>query len=303
MALNSDPHGRRARDIAACDQDLSAFYRAIVSDVHRPWAEAARMDDAEHRLKRILPLCRRARITRLADLTGLDRIGLPVVQAIRPAALSEVTSLGRGLTTTEAAVGAAMESLERYYAESIPPEGILFATADDLEIVDGLFEKLLVPDCRESWRTKTIPWIMGIDVATGLSRWTSPRPKRANWTSPVVLGEGDASVVLLQSSTGLDAIKWAKEVEKRGAGEILLTSIDADGTENGYDIELTKAICKSVRVPVITSGGCGSARHMLDVFDRTDVDAALAASIFHYEKSTVDKVKKYLKRSGVRIRI
>lgn len=106
-----------------------------------------------------------------------------------------------------------------------------------------------------------------------------------------------------KEGTGLDAIKWAKEVEKRGAGEILLTSIDADGTENGYDIALTKAICKSVRVPVIASGGCGSARHMLDVFDRADVDAALAASIFHYEKSTVDKVKKYLKRSGVKIRI
>jgi len=106
-----------------------------------------------------------------------------------------------------------------------------------------------------------------------------------------------------KEGTGLDAIKWAREVEKRGAGEILLTSIDADGTENGYDIELTKAICRSVRVPVIASGGCGRARHMLDVFDGTDVDAALAASIFHYEKSTVDKVKKYLKRNGVRIRI
>jgi cyclase len=106
-----------------------------------------------------------------------------------------------------------------------------------------------------------------------------------------------------KEGTGLDAVKWAQEAESRGAGEILLTSIDADGTENGYDIELTKAICKSVRVPVIASGGCGSARHMLDVFDKANVDAALAASIFHYEKSTVDKVKKYLKRSGVRIRL
>ncbi|HYY40112.1 MAG TPA: imidazole glycerol phosphate synthase subunit HisF [Nitrososphaera sp.] len=106
-----------------------------------------------------------------------------------------------------------------------------------------------------------------------------------------------------KEGTGLDAIKWAKEVEQREAGEILLTSIDTDGTEDGYDIELTKAICKSVLVPVIASGGCGKARHMLDVFKRTDVDAALAASIFHYEKSTVDKVKKYLKRNGVKIRI
>jgi cyclase len=105
-----------------------------------------------------------------------------------------------------------------------------------------------------------------------------------------------------KEGTGLDAVKWAREVEKKGAGEILLTSIDADGTENGYDIELTKAICKAVSVPVIASGGCGSAKHMLDVFEKADVDAALAASIFHYEKSTVDKVKKYLKRNGVRIR-
>jgi len=106
-----------------------------------------------------------------------------------------------------------------------------------------------------------------------------------------------------KEGTGLDAIKWAKEVEQHGAGEILLTSIDADGTENGYDIELTKSICKSVHVPVIASGGCGKALHMLDVFEKTDVDAALAASIFHYEKSTVDKVKKYLKRNGIKIRI
>ena len=106
-----------------------------------------------------------------------------------------------------------------------------------------------------------------------------------------------------KEGTGLDAIKWVKEVESRGAGEILLTSIDADGTENGYDIELTRAICKAVSVPVIASGGCGSAKHMLDVFEKADVDAALAASIFHYEKSTVDKVKRYLKKSGVRIRV
>ena len=106
-----------------------------------------------------------------------------------------------------------------------------------------------------------------------------------------------------KEGTGIDAVKWAREVESRGAGEILLTSIDADGTENGYDIQLTKTICRSTRIPVIASGGCGVARHMLEVFEKADVDAALAASIFHYDKSTVDKVKKYLKRSGVKIRL
>ena len=102
--------------------------------------------------------------------------------------------------------------------------------------------------------------------------------------------------------TRIDAIEWARKAESLGAGEILLTSIDTDGTENGYDIDLTKYICNAIRIPVIASGGCGKPRHMLEVFRKTDVDAALAASIFHYQKSTVDKVKNYLKKNGISIR-
>ena len=103
--------------------------------------------------------------------------------------------------------------------------------------------------------------------------------------------------------TGIDAIQWAKEVEELGAGEILLTSIDADGTKNGYDIELTNTICNNVRIPVIASGGCGSSDHMVEAFKKTDVDAVLAASIFHYDKLTLDKVKKYLAEKGIQTRI
>jgi cyclase len=106
-----------------------------------------------------------------------------------------------------------------------------------------------------------------------------------------------------KEGTGIDAIQWAKKIELLGAGEILLTSIDTDGTEFGYDIELTKSICRAVRIPVIASGGCGNPKHMLDVFKRTNVDAALAASIFHYDKFSVDKVKKYLKANGIQIRV
>jgi cyclase len=106
-----------------------------------------------------------------------------------------------------------------------------------------------------------------------------------------------------KEGTGIDAIQWAKKIEALGAGEILLTSIDTDGTEFGYDIELTKSICKAVRVPVIASGGCGNPKHMLDVFKRTNVDAALAASIFHYDKFSVDKVKEYLRANGIQIRV
>lgn len=106
-----------------------------------------------------------------------------------------------------------------------------------------------------------------------------------------------------RQDTGIEAIEWAKKVEKLGAGEILLTSIDKDGTENGYDLELIQAISKAVRIPVIASGGCGSQEHILEVFRKTDVEAALAASIFHYEKATVNSVKQYLTENGVNVRI
>lgn len=106
-----------------------------------------------------------------------------------------------------------------------------------------------------------------------------------------------------KKETGIDAIDWAKRVQELGAGEILLTSIDKDGTKDGYDIMLTKAIVDAVRIPVVASGGCGEPSHMLDVFKKTDVDAALAASIFHYETHSVDRVKEYLKQNDVAVRL
>jgi len=106
-----------------------------------------------------------------------------------------------------------------------------------------------------------------------------------------------------KTETGLDAIDWAKKVEKLGAGEILLTSIDMDGTKNGYDVLLTKEIVNSVHIPVIASGGCGKPEHMLEIFKDSNVDAALAASIFHYETHSVDRVKEFLKERGIPVRL
>src|SRR5207245_5127807 len=106
-----------------------------------------------------------------------------------------------------------------------------------------------------------------------------------------------------KTPTGLDAINWAKEVESLGAGEILLTSIDMDGTKEGYDLQLTKEIVNAINIPVIASGGCGKPKHMIDVFLQTNVDAALAASIFHYKYHSVDRVKEYLKENGVPVRL
>lgn len=106
-----------------------------------------------------------------------------------------------------------------------------------------------------------------------------------------------------RTATGLNAVKWAKDAESKGAGEILLTSMDKDGTKEGYDIELTRAICEAVRIPVIASGGCGSLEHIYEVFVDGKADAALAASIFHYRELSIREVKEYLKDRGIPIRI
>jgi len=102
---------------------------------------------------------------------------------------------------------------------------------------------------------------------------------------------------------GLDAIVWAKKAEKLGAGEILLTSMDKDGTKNGYDVELTSKISGSLSIPVIASGGCGTMEHFLDVFKSGKADAALAASVFHFREMKIIDVKKYLDREGVAVRL
>ena len=103
--------------------------------------------------------------------------------------------------------------------------------------------------------------------------------------------------------TGLDAIEWAKKVEQMGAGEILLTSMDADGTKAGFDIEFTDQLTRSVNIPVIASGGCGNLLHFKEVFEKTGADAALAASLFHYRELTIKQVKEYLQESQVLVRL
>lgn len=102
--------------------------------------------------------------------------------------------------------------------------------------------------------------------------------------------------------TGIDAVEWAKEGQRLGAGEILLTSMDADGTKAGFDLKMTKAVTDAVSIPVIASGGCGSLEHFAQVFEDTGADAALAASLFHFGELTVPQVKKYLKARNIAAR-
>ncbi len=106
-----------------------------------------------------------------------------------------------------------------------------------------------------------------------------------------------------RAPAGKDALEWAAEVQKRGAGEILLTSMDTDGTKNGYDIPLTKAVAEAVRIPVIASGGAGTLEHLKDAILLADADAVLVASIFHYGEYTVREAKQYLMEHDIPVRL
>ena len=105
-----------------------------------------------------------------------------------------------------------------------------------------------------------------------------------------------------RTPTGMDAVEWARRGQELGAGEILLTSMDADGTKAGFDLEMTRAVANAVSIPVIASGGCGSMEHFAQVFEETGCDAALAASLFHFGELTVPQVKEFLRGRNIPVR-
>ena len=117
-------------------------------------------------------------------------------------------------------------------------------------------------------------------------------------------GQGNFHVVVHggRKDTGLDAVEWAKQCQELGAGEILLTSMDTDGCKEGFDLELTRAVCDTVTIPVIASGGCGRLEHFSQVFEETGADAALAASLFHFRELTVEEVKNHLAENDIPVR-
>lgn len=106
-----------------------------------------------------------------------------------------------------------------------------------------------------------------------------------------------------KENAGKDAVEWAKEAEKLGCGEILLTSMDCDGTKNGYDLELTRSVSENVKIPVIASGGAGTMEHFYDALTEGKADAVLAASLFHFKEIEIPDLKKYLKSRGIEVRM
>ncbi len=120
------------------------------------------------------------------------------------------------------------------------------------------------------------------------------RRRAEGWYEVVVAGG--------RTPTGIDAVEWAKRGQELGAGEILLTSMDADGTKAGFDLAMTKAVTDAVSIPVIASGGCGSLKHFAQVFEETGCDAALAASLFHFGELTIPQVKGFLRARNIPVR-
>lgn len=148
-----------------------------------------------------------------------------------------------------------------------------------------------------------------IVVAIDAKKTNGRKGKPPDWTAhhpELLISEGDDTWEVYihggRTPMGLDAIKWARFMEQLGAGEILLTSMDRDGTKDGYDIPLTRAISEAVSIPVIASGGAGTLEHLYHALAEGKADAVLAASIFHYREYTIKDAKEYLKEKGIPVR-
>lgn len=176
---------------------------------------------------------------------------------------------------------------------------ILYAGADKITInTAAIKDPDLIKEGAKRFGSQCI--VLAIDAKREPIGIASPALSRKG------LGRNDTWTVYIKGgrkNTGLDAIEWAKKACSLGAGEILLTSMDADGTKEGYDIELTKRVVDSVNIPVIASGGAGKANHILEVFEKTNCDAALIASILHYKTTSIKKIKEQMKTKRIPVRL
>jgi cyclase len=210
-------------------------------------------------------------------LQGADEITLLDITATLE---SRKTTLGliaetKKMVTVPLAVGGGMRSVEEM-------EDVLKAGADKASVNSAAIkDPKMISEASKKFGKKCV--IVAIDAKQVGSRWR-------------VVTHGGTRM------TSLDAVGWAEEAEDLGAGEILLTSIDADGVKRGYDIELTKAVADAVKIPVTASGGCGKIEDFYEVFSQTNAASALAASVFHYKQFTVKDVKEYLRDRGIKVK-
>ena len=207
--------------------------------------------------------------------------------------------------------GNPVELATKYYEDGADEIVILDITASHerrgtmVDVIERLTENVFIPICVGGGIRKVEDYTRMLKAGADKC-YVEDDPEIAKDKIIVDTDKGDVwfdcSIYGGREFTGMDAIAWAQECEKRGAGEVLLTSMDGDGTKDGYDIELNKAINDAVDIPVIASGGVGNPQHIVDVFKKTDVSAALAASIFHFNEYPVPVVKQCLKENGINIR-
>lgn len=178
-------------------------------------------------LRKLLAICRYAGITRIADLTGLDRLGLPAAQTIRPSALSEVTSLGRGRSITHAAIGAIMEAFERYHAEMVPAKSTVLGNADELAIPEGLFDRQLVNSTNSDWRQTPTRWIAAYDLRSGSRQIVPLELVHTRYTDP----PPDFDGLFVRTTTGLACHSTWHQAAAHG----LFECIERDAIARAFD--------------------------------------------------------------------
>lgn len=245
--------------------------------------------------KRIIPCLdvKNGRVVKGVNFVGLQDVGDPVECAIayNKQGADEITFLD--ITATHEGRGTMVDVVRRTAQKVFVPltvgggigsvddiRNLLRAGADKVSLNSAAVRTPeLISDGAEHFGSQCI--VVAIDAR-----------RTPEGTFTVVINGG-------RINTGIEAVSWAKKVVSMGAGEILLTSMDADGTRNGFDIELTDIISSTVNVPVIASGGCGKLEHFSEVFQKTGADAALAASLFHYGELTVEQVKEHLISNGI----
>jgi cyclase len=252
-------------------------------------------------LKRVIPCLdvKQGRVVKGVNFKGLRDAGDPVrsARAYDAAGADELVFLD--ITASHERRGTLLNVVRRTAEQCFMPltvgggvrrlsdvRALLLAGADKVSINTAAVERpALLSEASRAFGSSTI--VLAIDAkrrGPGQKRWE------------VFLHGG-------RTATGMDAVAWAKRGAALGAGEILLTSMDADGTKAGYDLELTRAVSRSVGVPVIASGGVGSLVHLADGLSLGEADAVLAASIFHFGAYTIPQAKRYLRRRGIPVRI
>ncbi|MCC6602337.1 MAG: imidazole glycerol phosphate synthase subunit HisF [Anaerolineae bacterium] len=266
--------------------------------------------------KRIIPCLdvKDGRVVKGINFVELRDAGDPVEQAklYDEAGADELVFLD--ITATHEARSTVME-LARAVAEQVfipftigggirtvdDMRGILRAGADKISINSAAIRNPdLISQGAEAFGSQAV--VVAIDAKRRLEigDWRLEGDSISNLQSPI--SKWEVYISGGRTPTGLDAVAWAKEAERRGAGEILLTSMDGDGTQEGYDIELTRAIADAVNIPVIASGGAGTLPHFAQALTEGGADAALAASLFHYKQLTIAEVKAYLANQGIPVR-